>query len=57
VPQWFTGGTYMVESPEARGDVDKQRETFVSTQVLVLFLEEEIYIEVLLLNVRKSWDI
>jgi len=48
----------MVESPEARGRVDKQRETFVSTQVLVLVLvlEEGIHTEIILLNVRKSWD-
>jgi len=54
VPQWFTGGNYMAESPEARSGVDKQCETFVLTQVLVL--EEGIHTEILLLNIRKSWD-
>lgn len=56
MPQWFTGGTYMVESPEARDGIDKQCETFVSTHVLLLVLEEGIHTEILLLNVRKSWD-
>jgi hypothetical protein len=54
VLHWFTGGTYMAESPEARSGVDKQWETIVSKRVLVL--EEGIQTEILLLNIRKSWD-
>jgi hypothetical protein len=44
----------MAESPEARSGVDKQCETFVSTQVFVL--KEGIHTEILLLNIRKCWD-